>query len=62
MNEGGQQPPDPARSIAGALVATCVEYQSSPDLTSGLFGCKLVQLLVEVCNGLIAKSGREDKT
>lgn len=35
------------------LVAAGVKDQRSPDLAVGFLECKFVQLLVEVCDGLI---------
>lgn len=40
------------------LVAAGIEDQCSPDFAVGLLECKLVELLVEVCHGLVAESAR----
>jgi len=56
MNEADQEPPDPASSVARVFIAAGIENQCSPDLAAGLLDCKLVELLVEVCDGLIVES------
>lgn len=61
-DETDKEPPDPASAIAGVLVAACVEDECSPDLAAGIFDCKLVELLIEVCNGLVARSVRNGIT
>ena len=55
-DEADQELPDPASSVPRMFVATGIEDQCSPDLATRILECKLVELLVEVCNGLITES------
>ena len=57
-DETDKDPPDPTSAVAGVLVAAGIEDECSPDPAAGIFDCKLVELLVEVCNGLVARSAR----
>jgi hypothetical protein len=59
VDEADQDPPDPASAVTNVLVAAGVKDQRSPNLAAGLLECKFVQLLVEVCNRLVAESARE---
>ena len=61
-DEADKEPPDPASAVAGVLVAAGIEDECSPNLAAGIFDCKLVELLVEVCNGLVARSVRNGVT
>jgi hypothetical protein len=58
VDEADQESPDPASSIARVFVAAGIENQCSTDLAAGLLDCKFVELLVEVCDGLIVESAR----
>ena len=55
-DEADQKSPDPASPVAGVLVAAGIEDERSLDLAARIFDCKLVELLVEVCNGLVRES------
>lgn len=57
-DEADKKPPDPASAVAGVVVAAGIEDECSLDLAAWIFDCKLVELLVEVCNRLIARSAR----
>lgn len=58
VDEADQESPDPASAVAGVTVAAGIEDECSPDLAAGIFDCKLVELLVEVRDGLVARSAR----
>ena len=62
MNEADQEPPDPASSVARVFIAAGIENQCSPDLAAGLLECKLIELLVEVCDRLMIESARGHAT